>query len=184
MSPIDAGEAAARVRQLSDRIVAGRTATGALFIWCNENGISTGAIRAVTLKRRPSHVVGRKIARALNVSLYDAVGYRRVQLLRGEVLLSQASNWFIPSSLPDEIRNTLEHEDLPFGTVVAPLNPFRRTFKVRTLLPIEDRPNSPTPVLEHEAVVYSEAGMPLAFVRERYFSTLVRYSAANTPKAR
>ena len=89
------------------------------------------------------------------------VKYRRVQLYCGPHLFSEADNWYVPSRLTPEMNRLLDETDTPFGKVVQPLSPYRRTFASRMLL-------SPTALFEHSAVLYNADQQPIAEVRESY----------------
>jgi hypothetical protein len=43
-----------------------------------------------------------------------------------------AENWFVPQRLTAAMNDRLQTKDVPFGIVIAPLNPFRRTLLVRS----------------------------------------------------
>lgn len=58
----------------------------------------------------------------LGVSDTEPLGYRHVQLVCGEVALSQAHNWFVPARLTAEMNRLLAETDRPFGKVAASLN--------------------------------------------------------------
>ena len=182
----------ALVRALSARLLASSNATAALRDWCEEHRIGAGAIRAV--RHRPSappHADG-DVLDCLCPRTDEPVRHRRVDLARGGLLLSRADNWHLPRRLPADMLRTLDDTDTPFGDVVAPLRPSRRTFFVefresrrRPLGPsgLGARQSAgaggvgPDEVLEHKALVLMEDGYPIAVVRERYLSTLVPFAA-------
>jgi hypothetical protein len=84
-------------------------------------------------------------------------------------VLSEADNWFLPRRLPAAMARALETTDVPFGAIVAPLQPFRRTLRVAIASDALD----PGVVLEHRAVLLDAHGRPLAVVRERYRAALI-----------
>ncbi|WP_457090407.1 hypothetical protein [Microvirga sp. P5_D2] len=105
--------------------------------------------------------------------------------MRDTLHLATAENWFVPQRLTAAMNDRLQTTDIPFGTVIAPLNPFRRTLAVRSapftsgspvtpawLGGLSDDPH-PEIILEHTAVILSSSGAPLAFVREWFRSDLV-----------
>ncbi len=59
--------------------------------------------------------------------------YRRVKLLCGTLVLSQAENWYVPARLTPEMNRRLDSSDTPFGRVVQPLH-FQRHTLSSTLL--------------------------------------------------
>ncbi len=164
------------VRALSDRILAGPTATAALLDWCERHGIAEGPIRVVHLRghRRPDP--GQAAREALQLDADERLAYRSVQLLRGDVPLAWAENWFVPDRLPAPIGRALESSDVPFGRVVAPLWPRRRNLAVR-FIGLETRGRSGATVLEHEAVLSDRHGRPLCLVHERYCAALLGQGA-------
>lgn len=89
------------------------------------------------------------------------IKYRRVQLYCGAHLFSEADNWYVPNRLTPEMNRLLDETDTPFGKVVQPLAPYRRTFDSRML-------QSPTALFEHSAVLYDASHRPIAEVRETY----------------
>ena len=92
-------------------------------------------------------------------------------LLRGGLVLSEADNWFLPCRLPAAMAQALHTTDVPFGAIVAPLQPCRRTFRVAIAPDARD----PGVVLEHRAVLLDAQGHPLAVVRERYRAALIEH---------
>lgn len=115
----------------------------------------------------------------------QVVRYRRVRLRCGEQVLSAAENWYVPGRLTGEMNRVLDSSDTPFGRVVAPLEPYRRTFHAR--LPWSPLPEGweraaatsppcassgplavPDDLLEHRALLYASDGQPIAEVHEVY----------------
>ncbi len=94
--------------------------------------------------------------------------------MRDTLHLTMAENWFVPQGLTAAVNDCLKTKEVPFGTVIAPLNPFRRTLSAHsarsprgaplTLAPLGDSPQDPRPefILEHTAVVLSSFGAALA----------------------
>jgi len=56
--------------------------------------------------------------RELGVAATDAVRYRRVRLMCGTLVLSEADNWYVPGRLTPEMNQLLDTTDSPFGVVV------------------------------------------------------------------
>jgi hypothetical protein len=99
--------------------------------------------------------------RRLEVTTPDEVKYRHVRLRCGTRVLSEADNWYVPARLTPDMNRTLETTDAPFGRVVAPLEPYRRTFAVTLLL-------SADALFEHRAVLYTRDHRPFSEVAEIY----------------
>lgn len=87
--------------------------------------------------------------------------HRRVELLREALVLSEADLWYVPGRLAPAMAQVLAVSDVPFGRVVAPLGPRRRTITA------EVHPHGRVAV-EHRAVLLLPDGSPLAEVHERY----------------
>lgn len=156
--------------RLSRHLRAARTATEALLAWCEERGLGHGPILAERARLPPPVVPDAQGLAELAPARGEPMQHRRVELRRGGLALVQADNWFVPTRLPPALQHQLASTDLPFGTVVAPLSPSRRTYFVagsgEASLPAGF-------VLEHRAVVLDAAARPLAVVRELYRATLV-----------
>lgn len=165
-------------RALSKKLLASNSATSALEAWCQDHRIGWGPITAHLVHDGPPLWPGDDLLDELRCEDPSAnLAYRRVRLCRSGIVLSEASNWFVPARIPREMRDALATSKLPFGTVIGPLKPRRRTFAVRF-----SGLNGPEPacapdarpctVFEHKAVVLREDGVPIAAVHEKYQSTL------------
>ena len=161
-------EALALIQTLNADILASRSATQSLEKWCRDHQLAeTPAIVARALRggEQPPSAAQRQ---RLQIGEEDEVKYRRVQLLCGGRLLSQAENWYVPGRLSAEAPRLLDTTTTPFGTVVRSLEPYRRTFDVTLLwkpLPTDwaIRPATrtaggalaiPDALFEHRAVLY------------------------------
>ncbi len=69
----------------------------------------------------------------LNIGANEPVVYRRVDLVCGDHVLSQADNWYVPSRLQPAMEKALETSDIPFGRAIMPLHPRRQTIGVDLL---------------------------------------------------
>jgi hypothetical protein len=107
------------------------TATAALMAWCRE--------------RRPDDAEALTVAVlcdcAVDPADYDgplwlAAGetlqYRRVRLAWGDLVVSEAENFYVPQRLPEDMRAALHDGTQPFGAVVAELSPQRTTLTMLT----------------------------------------------------
>jgi chorismate-pyruvate lyase len=92
--------------------------------------------------------------------------YRLVRLKCGDIVYSRAENWYRPDRLTAQMNEALLSGDTPFGVVVRPLAPTRRTLS-RVLFAEEGV------ILRHRAIVVSGDGTPLAEVVESYTQALV-----------
>ena len=118
----------------------------------------------------------------------EPIGYRHVQLMCGERVLSEADNWYVPSRLTPEMNHRLDTSDEPFGKVVQVLGFQRRTLSAELLWsPLaagwEMSPQSsraaereqlriPHDILRHKAVLYTSAQTPFSAVVETYTNQL------------
>jgi hypothetical protein len=159
---------------LSAEILRGPTATAGLTRWCAARGVGSGPVKVSPLPDPTPDEIPEADAAALEDALALAPGEtllrRRVRLHRGAVTLSTADNWFAPDRLPPPIRRALETTETPFGALVAPLGPWRRTLARRFST------EAGAPPLEHHAVVLDRDARPLCAVLERYAETALGFA--------
>ena len=183
--------ALALLQTLNASILASRSATASLENWCRNHALASDP----TIVARPVPSVGQaptvEQRQRLEVNAGDEVKYRRVQLLCGTRILSEAENWYVPSRLTPEMNRVLETTQTPFGRVVAALEPYRLTFAVELLWsPLPDgwereliqQPRATADVLAipgalfmHRAVLYASGHRPFAEVREIYQRDLLAF---------
>lgn len=186
-------EALALVQTLNAQILANTSATTSLEAWCKAHHMADDPhIVATQVKTNVKVPTTDQLAR-LQVTNINEVKYRHVQLSCGTHVLSEADNWYVPSRLTADINRQLETTDTPFGRVVKPLSPFRKTFAVKLLwqpLPIgwerqqaRDWPVSrsqlliiPKAIFEHQAVLYTEHQLPFAEVSEVYQGEVLNFT--------
>lgn len=96
----------------------------------------------------------------------DAISYRRVQLIAGGRVMSEAENWYARDRLTPAMRDALAGTTTPFGAVIAPLRP------IREICEIERFDTGPHALRVH-AVVFDADGQPLAEVIEHYARALL-----------
>jgi hypothetical protein len=161
----------ALIQDLSARLTSGATATETLLAWCDEHGLSEGPITVNIRQRFSPAVVPDDVLLALKLVPSEGISYRHVQLMRGSLPLAAAENWFVPQRLPADMNEALIRTNVPFGRVVAPLHPFRRTLDAHL-------PSHSEIILAHKAVILSNAGTALAFVKESYSLDLVSFASA------
>jgi len=145
----------------------------------------------------PAASTSAEVRSDLQVSPADVVRYRRVELTCGAHVLSVAENWYVPSRLTPEMNRLLDETQTPFGKVVLPLKPHRETLGVQYLwspLPagwerMRNAASTATPdaagaapplnipaaLFEHRAVLYTEAHVAIAEVREIYQRDLLDF---------
>lgn len=145
-------------QELSANILAGTSATLTLEKWCADHSMAAEPKIVARLVRGKAKPASAETITRLGT---PDIKYRRVQLYCGAHLFSEADNWYVPSRLTPEMNRLLEETDTPFGKVVQPLAPYRRTFSSRML-------QSPTELFEHSAVLYDSSHQPISEVRETY----------------
>lgn len=151
------------------------SATVALAQWCAARRLASPAtIHA--LADRTARPAPADVRRALGVSEQEALGYRHVRLACGDVVLSDAQNWFVPARLTPAMNEALATSQIPFGTVVAPLHFTRERLAARR----GALPGCPKgTVLSHRAVLRRSDGAAISLVIECY----TRATLARAPKS-
>lgn len=185
-------EALALVQTLNAEILASRSATLTLEKWCGEHRLAgAGAAKIVArLVRGEAKPATAEQRQRLGVGPGDEVKYRRVQLLCGDRVLSEADNWYVPSRLTAEMNRVLETTDTPFGKAVRDLKPYRQTFAANVLwwplaegwetkpMPAAAKGDAlaiPDVLFEHRAVLYTEDRQPFSEVHEAYQRQLLAF---------
>jgi len=184
--------ALALVESLNAELLASPSATRVLEHWCAAHQLADPAeVRAEPLGSQPDEA-DEAIRHDLEVDAHDLVIHRRVALSCGGRLLSVADNWYVPARLSQAMNQQLERTQQPFGKVVAPLQPYRRTLSARLLWsPLAEgwelaprhyaageaavpAPHEPAPLdvpqalFEHRALMSGGDHRPIAELRETY----------------
>jgi hypothetical protein len=157
----------ALVQALHARLLAGHSATSTLETWCAEQGLAdTAKVRAVRVEGVVRDAPP-EVREALQVEADVPLRYRRVRLVCGTRVLSEADNWYVPDLLTSAMNATLDGSDEPFGRVVKPLGFQRQTLGDATCWP--DCGEGPqATVLEVRAVLRDHRHRPFSYVIERY----------------
>ncbi|MGK9165845.1 hypothetical protein KXR53_06085 [Inquilinus limosus] len=175
----------------------GATDSATLFLeeWCGRYGLAPAA--KIVAKRVPGEApLTEQQRQELEIDRDEPVVYRRVQLVCGDQVLSEADNWYLPSRLTPEINRQLTETDTPFGRAIRPLGPSRRTLSSTVLwqaLPEgwERMPadrlagwaaaapapsyDPAAPLFENRALVLRQDGKPISEVRETYKMALIAF---------
>jgi len=180
----------ALIETLNGALLAGSSATTVLEQWCAVHHLASPAV--VTARRDTSVMVppSDETRARLNLAANEAFGFRRVKLMCGDKVLSEADNWYVPGRLTDAMNDSLAATNTPFGRVIAPFRAFRRTFSVERLwspLPNDwaERGEAPAEAViaeepldgglfRHRALVLKPDGLPIAEVRETYMIDAIR----------
>ena len=152
-------------------LAAHASATEALRLWCERRGIARGARISARMVKGADAAPPLDLRTKLGIGPDEAIGYRHVQLVCGDAVLSQAHNWFVPARLTAAMNRELAETDRPFGQVAASLNFGRKTISsVR-----QGDPACPAGAISsHHALLSLPDGSGLALVVECY-------TAANLP---
>ncbi len=169
INPTECGLLVTPVRQLYLHLMSFPTATAALTAWISAHGLSSDPIRA--------HIIG-KIDRHTRPGRDGVIAQRRVRLISGRHILSEATIIYREYALSEDLREQLQSTDLPFGDIVATLSPSRRTTFARARVALHreisvDLQHEFTPVLDVHATVSTSKHGPIARVHETYGACLL-----------
>jgi hypothetical protein len=181
---------------LNAELLSHDSATLTLDRWCAAHRLAS-----------PAHIVAERVDGAsqtptdeqrqlLGVSATEPVRYRRVRLICGDHVLSEADNWYVPARLTPEMNRVLDTTDTAFGRAVQTLDFRRRTLSAKLLwspLPRDWEMGAPLPerqgttlsiphaVLEHRAVLTSSDGAPFSEVVETYTGEVLAFPEPRWP---
>ena len=195
-TPVARLEALALIESLNAEILSSSSATLTLERWCRDHALADPPQILAQRVDAPGAPPSVEVRADLQVSSADPVRYRRVELTCGAHVLSVAENWYVPSRLTPEMNRLLDDTQTPFGKVVLPLKPHRETRAMERLWsPLPEgwerlrNPTStatadtatagplniPAALFEHRAVLYTEAHVAIAEVREVYQRDLLDF---------
>jgi hypothetical protein len=182
-------EALAVLQTLNADLLSHDSATLTLEHWCDVHRLASPprivASRVLGFDKPPTP----EQRRELGVTPADSVRYRRVRLMCGALVLSEADNWYVPGRLTPEMNRLLDTTDSPFGLVVRALHFQRHTLSSTLLwlpLPggwemnasardvVADQP-MPSKLLEHRAVLTLPDGTPFSEVVETYTDNVLAF---------
>jgi chorismate-pyruvate lyase len=183
-------EALALLQTLNAELLANDSATLTLEHWCDVHHLASPP--RIIAERDPDmdKPATPEQRRELGVTTTQPVRYRRVRLLCGKLVLSQADNWYVPGRLTPDMNRLLDTTDIPFGRVVQPLHFQRRTLSSKVLwrpLPEGWEMNAnaarddaavlppPAKLLEHRAVLTLPDGTPFSEVVETYTNNVLAF---------
>lgn len=146
-------------------LAAHASATKALSDWCKARGIDPDGQIKVQFVSGADEAPPVDLRAMLGVSGDEPLGYRHVRLVCGNVVLSEAHNWFVPARLTPEMNRQLAESDVPFGTVAASLGFTREPIASAR----RGDPGCPVRAIStHRALLRLAEGQPLALVVECY----------------
>jgi chorismate-pyruvate lyase len=183
-------EAVALLQTLNANLLSHDSATLTLEHWCDVHRLASPA-RIVAVRVPDSQKpVSPEQRRELGVTPAEPIRYRRVRLLCGTVVLSEADNWYVPGRLTAEMNKLLDSTDVPFGRVVQALHFQRRTLSSTQLWfplpegwemnPIPPSAASavltiPSELLQHRALLTLPDGTPFSEVVETYTAGILAF---------
>ena len=141
------------------------SATAVLTDWCKARGIAAAPAIVARRVAAPATPEPEDLRHQLGVTTGEMLGYRHVELICGERVLSVAHNWYVPTRLSPAMNAALESSDTPFGKVVAPVH-----FTRELLSSIRGQgPGCPPgTVLTQRALLRLPDGHPLSYLIECY----------------
>ena len=182
--------ALAILQTLNANLLASKSATQTLQAWCEDHQMAPMPKIIALRDAQTVKEANEEIRTLLKVSDAEPVRYRRVRLVCGNHVLSQADNWYVPSRLTDDMNLLLMQTDTPFGTAVRQLN-FHRQTERSTLLwnPLPknwDQKRSiqnkgpidlkiPELVLQHQAILLTDKNIPFSVVIESYTNEIFAF---------
>ena len=181
-------EAALLLQTLNADLLSHDSATATLEGWCAVHQLASPARITAERVRDAEQPATEAQRQRLRLAPADELRYRRVRLLCGTVVLSEADNWYVPARLTPEMNKLLDTTDTPFGRAVQPLHFQRHTISSEVLwqlLPAgwEMKPSSqtadgndvcaPPQVLRHRALLTLPDGTPFSEVVETYTSNVL-----------
>jgi chorismate-pyruvate lyase len=189
--------AMAVLETLNAELLSHDSATATLENWCGSHRLASPptivAERVSGIDKAPSP----EQLRDLKVAPSEPIRYRRVRLLCGQAVLSEADNWYVPSRLTPQMNELLDTSDVPFGKVVKALAFRRHTLSAALLwLPLPagwEMAGAQTPpwgaspsgarrelvipqrLLQHRAVLTLPDGTPFSEVVETYTRNVLAF---------
>lgn len=183
-------EALALLETLNAQLLANNSATLTLEHWCDVHHLASAANIVAERVAGVDRPVSPEQRRDLGVTPTELVRYRRVKLLCGTTVLSEADNWYVPRRLTPEMNKLLDTTDTPFGKVVRALHFQRHTLSAKLLwMPLPDGwemsarsikseaefAPMPAKLLEHRAVLTLPDGTPFSEVVETYTANVLSF---------
>ena len=181
-------EAAVLLQTLNADLLSHDSATSTLERWCSAHQLAAPARITAERVRDAAKSPTEDQRQRLRLAPTDEVRYRRVRLLCGAVVLSEADNWYVPARLTPEMNKLLDTTDTPFGRAVQPLHFQRHTISSELLWqllpegwemkPASEIPDAhelcfPAQVLRHRALLTLPDGTPFSEVVETYTSNVL-----------
>jgi hypothetical protein len=191
-TPLARVEALALLQSLNAALLSSDSATLTLDGWCARHHLAPAGTRVIAERvRGADKPVTADLRAELQVGAEEPVRYRHVRLRCGDLVLSEADNWYIPARLTPAMNAALDSSDVAFGRAVQPLHFRRQTLSAKLLwspLPAGwDEQAGPVPpaagptlaipehVIEHRAVLRLPDGTPFSEVVETYTGAVLAF---------
>lgn len=155
------------------------SATAVLAEWiAGMSGAENIRVRAAVRSHRTDDLPDGMLDRLEAPDASD-IAFRRVWLMHGGRIFSDAGNWYVPGRLDAVMRQALEDGMTPFGSIIAPLGPVRQTLSSELLWePVSagesEAAKLPPKLLRHRALIHDAKGRPICEVDEVYTRNLLR----------
>jgi chorismate-pyruvate lyase len=169
-----ASDPSALVQQLNAELLSHDSATAVLESWCGQRRFADPAKVTARLVRRTDVKATPALRRELHAAPGERVRYRRVQLVCGTHVLSNADNWYLPGRLTPEMNRLLDETDTPFGKAVKALGFRRRTLSAEVLVRPGVEVRADSAVLRHRALLATPDGAPFSKLVETYTGETAR----------
>ena len=179
-------EAQSRLDRLQQALRDEPSATLVLERWCAAYHIAPVAkIVAHRVLSAPKEAPD-SVRHNLRLQVGEALGYRRVQLFCGDVILSDADNWYVPDRLTPAMNGLLDHTETPFGLAVRSLHFRRQTISSEQLWQAAGSPAKgslaiPDHVLRNVGLLTLPDGRPISQVVENYTGAVLGAAPDSTP---
>ena len=178
----------ALVHTLNADLLSHDSATLTLERWCDAHRLAQPARIVARRVRGEAKPIPDDLRARLAIDASEPIGYRHVQLMCGEHVLSEADNWYVPSRLTAEMNQRLDGSDEPFGKVVRALGFQRHTLTADLLwspLPsgwemtqestTREYLRIPHALLRHQAILTTAAQLPFSAVVETYTNQVLDF---------
>jgi chorismate-pyruvate lyase len=146
--------------RLKTDLLSNNSATVVLGQWCAAGHLADPpAIKAIRdAVEAPASAETRALLKA---DVGEPIRYRRVKLMCGAHVLSEADNWYVPARLTPQMNTVLDTSDTPFGAAVKALNFHRTTLDAAEV-------KDPRTILRVRALLLTPDETPFSLVVENY----------------
>ena len=189
-TPLSRTQALAELQTLNADLLSHPSATLTLERWCGAHHLAAEAKIVAHRVAGADKPLPDSFRAQLGIGADEPVRYRRVQLVCGDRVLSDADNWYVPSRLTAAMNRELDHSNVPFGKVVQALHFRRQTLSAELLWsplpdgwdrgaplpPASDKPFVvPAHVLQHRALLYTQDNRPFSALIETYTDQVLAF---------